>query len=62
MGLLIDEKIDFSLNISTENFEELNAGFFMKCMERVENCLRDGPRVKQILLGFFDGKPLSRVG
>ncbi|GJT00318.1 putative heat shock protein 70 family protein [Tanacetum coccineum] len=33
---------DFSLNISWEKFEELNTGFFMKCMEHVENCLRDG--------------------
>ncbi|GJT54183.1 putative heat shock protein 70 family, peptide-binding domain protein [Tanacetum coccineum] len=33
---------DFSLNISWDKFEELNTGFFMKCMEHVENCLRDG--------------------
>ncbi|GKD88024.1 putative heat shock protein 70 family protein [Tanacetum coccineum] len=68
---------DFSLNISWEKFEELNTGFFMKCMEHVENCLRDGnmnksdvddvvivggstriQRVKQMLMDFFDGKPL----
>ncbi|GJT11330.1 heat shock cognate 70 kDa protein-like protein [Tanacetum coccineum] len=68
---------DFSLKFSRAKFEELNTGFFMKCVEHVENCLRDGnmdksdvhhvvifggsariPTVQQMLMGFFNGKPL----
>ncbi|GJV72118.1 heat shock cognate 70 kDa protein [Tanacetum coccineum] len=36
------EGIDFSLKFTRAKFEEINAGFFRKCIEHVENCLRDG--------------------
>ncbi|KAI3762274.1 hypothetical protein L1987_52699 [Smallanthus sonchifolius] len=34
--------IDFSMKVTRAKFEELNAGLFRKCIEHVENCLRDG--------------------
>ncbi|KAD3067676.1 hypothetical protein E3N88_35556 [Mikania micrantha] len=34
--------IDFSMNFTRQKFEELNAGFFTKCIHHVEKCLRDG--------------------
>ncbi|MFS8016633.1 putative Heat shock protein 70 family [Helianthus anomalus] len=71
--------IDFSLKITRAKFEKLNDGFFKKCIERVENCLRDGnmqkdnvddivlvggstriPKVQQMLMEFFDWKPLCK--
>ncbi|MFS7961716.1 putative Heat shock protein 70 family [Helianthus anomalus] len=33
---------DFSMKITRAKFEDLNAGFFKKCIEHVENCLKDG--------------------
>ncbi|KAJ9542377.1 hypothetical protein OSB04_028883 [Centaurea solstitialis] len=36
------EGIDFSMKFTRAKFEELNAGFFRKCIGHVENCLRDG--------------------
>ncbi|KAK9062813.1 hypothetical protein SSX86_020003 [Deinandra increscens subsp. villosa] len=33
---------DFTMKITRAKFEELNNGFFNKCIEHVENCLRDG--------------------
>ncbi|XP_071702888.1 heat shock cognate 70 kDa protein-like [Rutidosis leptorrhynchoides] len=36
------EGIDFSMKITRAKFEELNAHFFVKCLEHVEKCLRDG--------------------
>ncbi|KAD3067740.1 hypothetical protein E3N88_35620 [Mikania micrantha] len=36
------EGIDFSMKFTREKFEELNAGFFTKCIHHVEICLRDG--------------------
>ncbi|KAI3676314.1 hypothetical protein L1987_85920 [Smallanthus sonchifolius] len=36
------EGIDFSMKFTRAKFEELNSGFFKKCMEHVESCLRDG--------------------
>ncbi|XP_022027931.2 LOW QUALITY PROTEIN: heat shock cognate 70 kDa protein [Helianthus annuus] len=33
---------DFSIKVTRAKFEMLNAGFFEKCIENVENCLRDG--------------------
>ncbi|XP_071696395.1 heat shock cognate 70 kDa protein-like [Rutidosis leptorrhynchoides] len=36
------EGIDFSMKITRAKFEELNAHFFLKCIEHVEKCLRDG--------------------
>ncbi|XP_071695379.1 heat shock cognate 70 kDa protein-like [Rutidosis leptorrhynchoides] len=36
------EGIDFSMKITRAKFEELNARFFVKCLEHVEKCLRDG--------------------
>ncbi|KAJ9542378.1 hypothetical protein OSB04_028884 [Centaurea solstitialis] len=36
------EGIDFSMKVTRAKFEELNSGFFKKCIEHVENCLRDG--------------------
>ncbi|KAJ0693778.1 putative Heat shock protein 70 family [Helianthus annuus] len=34
--------IDFSMKFTRAKFEELNAALFNKCIEHVENCLRDG--------------------
>ncbi|MFS7994508.1 putative Heat shock protein 70 family [Helianthus anomalus] len=34
--------IDFSMKVTRAKFEELNASFFRKCIQHVENCLRDG--------------------
>ncbi|KAM0007336.1 putative Heat shock protein 70 family [Helianthus debilis subsp. tardiflorus] len=34
--------VDFSMKVTRAKFEDLNARFFMKCIEHVENCLRDG--------------------
>ncbi|MFS7927881.1 putative Heat shock protein 70 family [Helianthus anomalus] len=34
--------IDFSLKFTRAKFEELNASFFIKCIEYVESCLKDG--------------------
>ncbi|KAF5775029.1 putative Heat shock protein 70 family [Helianthus annuus] len=34
--------IDFSMKFSRAKFEELNASFFIKCIEHVESCLKDG--------------------
>ncbi|KAJ0930086.1 putative Heat shock protein 70 family [Helianthus annuus] len=34
--------IDFSMKVTRAKFEDLNARFFTKCIEHVENCLRDG--------------------
>ncbi|GJS66726.1 heat shock cognate 70 kDa protein [Tanacetum coccineum] len=36
------EGIDFSMKFSRAKFEELNNGFFTKCIEHVKNCLKDG--------------------
>ncbi|KAD3067686.1 hypothetical protein E3N88_35566 [Mikania micrantha] len=36
------EGIDFSMKFTRAKFEELNSGFFEKCMEHVKNCLKDG--------------------
>ncbi|KAJ9542550.1 hypothetical protein OSB04_029056 [Centaurea solstitialis] len=36
------EGIDLSMKFSRAKFEELNAGFFKKCIEHVENSLKDG--------------------
>ncbi|KAD6796606.1 hypothetical protein E3N88_07502 [Mikania micrantha] len=33
---------DFSMKFTRAKFEELNAGLFRKCIEHVENCLKDG--------------------
>ncbi|KAI3807844.1 hypothetical protein L1987_23779 [Smallanthus sonchifolius] len=33
---------DFSMKVTRAKFEELNSVFFKKCIEHVENCLRDG--------------------
>ncbi|MFS7897762.1 putative Heat shock protein 70 family [Helianthus anomalus] len=33
---------DFSMKVTRAKFEDLNAGFFNKCIEHVENCLKDG--------------------
>ncbi|XP_076919360.1 heat shock 70 kDa protein 3-like [Bidens hawaiensis] len=33
---------DFSMKVTRAKFEALNASFFEKCNEHVENCLRDG--------------------
>ena len=33
---------DFVMKLSRAKFEELNAGFFKKCIEHVDNCLKDG--------------------
>ncbi|GKB51920.1 heat shock cognate 70 kDa protein, partial [Tanacetum coccineum] len=33
---------DFSMKFSRAKFEELNDGFFTKCIEHVKNCLKDG--------------------
>ncbi|KAL4557820.1 hypothetical protein LXL04_036013 [Taraxacum kok-saghyz] len=37
----LHEGIDFSMKFSRAKFEELNMGFFRKCIETVETCLRD---------------------
>ncbi|MFS7927887.1 putative Heat shock protein 70 family [Helianthus anomalus] len=34
--------IDFSLKFTRAKFEELSASFFIKCIEYVESCLKDG--------------------
>ena len=71
--------IDLSIKLTRAKFEELNARFFKKCIEHVENCLKDGnmhksdiddvvivggstriPKIQQMLMEFFDGKPLSK--
>ncbi|KAL8237189.1 hypothetical protein R6Q59_018270 [Mikania micrantha] len=39
--------IDFSMRFTRAKFEELNGGFFTKCIEHVEKCLRDGDMQKQ---------------
>ncbi|GJW43534.1 putative heat shock protein 70 family protein [Tanacetum coccineum] len=73
------EGIDFSIRLSREKFEELNAHYFKECIEHVKICLRDGkmnkkdvddviivggstwiPKVQQMLMEFFDGKPLCK--
>ncbi|GKD18720.1 putative heat shock protein 70 family protein [Tanacetum coccineum] len=36
------EGVDFSMNITRAKFEKLNYDFFMKCIEHVESCLKDG--------------------
>ncbi|KAD3067680.1 hypothetical protein E3N88_35560 [Mikania micrantha] len=36
------EGVDFSTRFTRAKFEELNSHFFLKCMEHVESCLRDG--------------------
>ncbi|KAI3745945.1 hypothetical protein L6452_08357 [Arctium lappa] len=41
------EGIDFSMKFTRAKFEELNYGFFKKCIEHVENCLRDGKMHKK---------------
>ncbi|KAI3807868.1 hypothetical protein L1987_23804 [Smallanthus sonchifolius] len=70
---------DFSMKVTRAKFEELNADFFKKCIQHVENCLRDGnmhkhnvddivlvggstriPKVQQMLVEFFDQKPLCK--
>ncbi|XP_071692057.1 heat shock 70 kDa protein 3-like [Rutidosis leptorrhynchoides] len=70
---------DFSMKITRAKFEELNAGFFKKCIEHVKNCLSDGnmhknnvddivlvggstriPKVQNMLMKFFDEKPLCK--
>ncbi|KAI3807853.1 hypothetical protein L1987_23789 [Smallanthus sonchifolius] len=33
---------DFSMKVTRAKFEELNSVFFKKCIEHVENCLKDG--------------------
>ncbi|KAD1768277.1 hypothetical protein R6Q59_007293 [Mikania micrantha] len=33
---------DFTMKFSRAKFEELNTSFFKKCIEHVENCLKDG--------------------
>ncbi|KAJ0807745.1 putative Heat shock protein 70 family [Helianthus annuus] len=33
---------DFAMKFHRAKFEELNSGFFKKCMEHVEKCLKDG--------------------
>ncbi|KAJ0586888.1 putative Heat shock protein 70 family [Helianthus annuus] len=38
--------IDFSLKVTRVKFEKLNACFFNKCIEHVENCLRDAKMQK----------------
>ncbi|KAJ9542362.1 hypothetical protein OSB04_028868 [Centaurea solstitialis] len=40
------EGIDLSMKFSRAKFEELNAGFFTKCIEHVKNCLNDGKMQK----------------
>ncbi|KAF0894610.1 hypothetical protein E2562_001908 [Oryza meyeriana var. granulata] len=37
----LHEGIDFSVTITRSRFEELNKDLFSKCMEAMENCLRD---------------------
>ncbi|XP_071695834.1 heat shock cognate 70 kDa protein-like [Rutidosis leptorrhynchoides] len=73
------EGVDFSMKITRAKFEELNAHLFVKCLEHVEKCLRDGdvhkndvddvvivggstriPKIQQMLIEFFDGKPLCK--
>ncbi|KAJ9542363.1 hypothetical protein OSB04_028869 [Centaurea solstitialis] len=41
------EGIDFSMKFSRAKFEELNAGFFKKCIEHVNKCLNDGKMQKK---------------
>ncbi|KAL8206099.1 hypothetical protein R6Q57_009650 [Mikania cordata] len=36
------EGVHFSMRFTRAKFEELNSHFFLKCMEHVESCLRDG--------------------
>ncbi|KAD3067737.1 hypothetical protein E3N88_35617 [Mikania micrantha] len=36
------EGVDFSMRFTRAKFEEQNSHFFLKCMEHVESCLRDG--------------------
>ncbi|KAL8237192.1 hypothetical protein R6Q59_018273 [Mikania micrantha] len=38
----LHEGVDFSMRFTRAKFEELNSHFFLKCMEHVESCLRDG--------------------
>ncbi|KAL7611735.1 hypothetical protein Lser_V15G05168 [Lactuca serriola] len=73
------EGIDFSMKFTRAKLEELNDAFFKKCIEHVENCLRDGnmekkdiddvvlvggstriPKVQQMLMQFFESKPLCK--
>ncbi|GKF12220.1 heat shock cognate 70 kDa protein-like protein [Tanacetum coccineum] len=39
--------IDFSIQFTRANFEYLNHGFFDKCIEHVESCLKDGDMHKK---------------
>ncbi|XP_065871497.1 heat shock cognate 70 kDa protein-like [Euphorbia lathyris] len=43
------EGIDFYTTITRAKFEELNMDFFIKCMDHVELCLRDGNMDKSIV-------------
>ncbi|KAD6796601.1 hypothetical protein E3N88_07497 [Mikania micrantha] len=38
----LSDGTDFSMKFTRAKFEELNAGLFKKCIEHVENCLKDG--------------------
>nr|GEY87369.1 heat shock cognate 70 kDa protein-like [Tanacetum cinerariifolium] len=50
------EGVDFSMKITRAKFKKLNHHFFMKCIEHVESCLKDGNMHKK----FFNGKPLCK--
>ena len=43
----LHEGIDFSTKISGAKFEELNASYFDKCIQLLEECLRDGEMKKK---------------
>ncbi|KAL7583157.1 hypothetical protein Lser_V15G42857 [Lactuca serriola] len=50
----LHEGIDFSMKFSRAKFEELNMGFFVKCIETLEACLTDAKmdksRVNEVIL------------
>nr|KAJ0184508.1 hypothetical protein LSAT_V11C900469860 [Lactuca sativa] len=50
----LHEGIDFSMKLSRAKFEELNMGFFVKCIETLEACLTDAKmdksRVNEVIL------------
>ncbi|KAF3794055.1 Heat shock cognate protein 2 [Nymphaea thermarum] len=59
--------IDFSSTITRAKFEELNIDLFKRCLEPVQNCLRDARMTKNsisdivlLLQDFFNGKKHCR--
>ncbi|KAL7584764.1 hypothetical protein Lser_V15G42864 [Lactuca serriola] len=57
----LHEGIDFSMNFSRAKFEELNMGYFLKCIETLETCLSDAKMEKLCVNEeFFDQKQISK--